>query len=337
MRGNSDLRFPPNAAVKAVSHTASIHRCLDFAQRAKYAGRMICTLLGSGTSHGIPVVACSCPRCLSADPRDRRLRASAYIRHAQDGVATSLLVDVGPDFREQALRAGVAAIDAILLTHSHADHLHGLDDIRVFSHRAAGVSSGGLPVYANRNTVRDVRERFSYIFRETQPGGGKPNIRLLPAEPFTPESPLKIGGIEAVYVPIQHGDLCAAGWVLTVSNADGARRSLAYLTDCNYISPESIDRIRRAVAGSAALGQAADGVLEHVIIDGLRIRPHVTHFSFDEALECAVKIGGAQTWITHICHDVSHADIAAYCAERNPSPDKPVLPAYDGLVLHVGE
>jgi phosphoribosyl 1,2-cyclic phosphate phosphodiesterase len=292
---------------------------------------MLCTLLGTGTSHGIPVIGCDCHVCSSNDPSDKRFRTSAYIsggssapQSLNEPRAASVLIDTGPEFRLQAIAHRIAAIDAVLITHSHADHIHGIDDLRIFSNTNPkhAAERKPLPLYSNAHTLKEIESRFSYIFKPTLEGGGKPNISVHGCEGFTPESPLVIGNLEIVYIPMLHGSLTVAGWL--ISEYIGAQKvSIAYLTDCNAISDESISLINRAA-------QMSTGRLVHVVLDGLRARPHSTHFSFDEALECAAKIGGEHTWITHICHDMNHEEITAYFMERSVGK---VLPAYDGLVL----
>ncbi|GMO65549.1 MAG: GPMC system MBL fold metallohydrolase [Treponemataceae bacterium] len=296
---------------------------------------MIFTLLGTGTSHGIPQIACDCAVCTSTDICDRRTRCSALIQaNAGSPGAKNILIDCAPDFHEQARHARITSIDALLLTHSHADHLHGLDDLRVFSHKFK--ASGGLPLYSNRKTLDDVKSRFSYVFKSTQQGGGKPNLRLIPCETFTYDNPLRIDGtnIEIVYIPIKHGEIICAGWVITETKRivysktswDFAHsldsHSVAYLTDCNFISDESIKKIKKAATN-----------LDYVIIDALRQRDHSTHFNFDQALECALKIGGKKTLFTHICHDTSHKDIAVWLSKKDTPPDMSFAPAYDGWTV----
>ena len=307
-------------------------------------------ILGSGTSHGVPVIACNCAVCRSADPRDKRYRASALLENEFEGKTWRVLIDVGPDFRTQALKAKLPALDAILLTHGHADHLHGLDDIRIFSHTkvpnsiskytdANGVAhptnefTKPMPIYANRPTIRIVREHFDYIFKRTQIGGGKPLVQLHKAEHLTPKNPLKIGGMEIIHIPMKHGKIDTAGWLVSAVGADGTKKSAAYLTDCNYVSPAAVLLINQNA-----------GVLVHAVIDGLRKEGHTTHFSFAQALALAELIKPSHTWTTHMTHDLSHADIIDYF--NGILPEFPelkkivadggsVLPAHDGLVLEV--
>lgn len=311
---------------------------------------MVLTILGSGTSHGVPVIACNCKVCKSADPRDKRYRASALLENEFEGKTWRVLIDVGPDFRSQALACGLPSLDAVLLTHGHADHLHGLDDIRIFSHTKVpnAVSkytdaSGNvhetneftkpMPIYANRSTLKITRGHFDYIFKRTQIGGGKPLVRLVKAESFSPKKPLKIGGMEIIPIPMKHGRVDTMGWLISARGTDGKKRSAAYLTDCNYVAPSSVRLIKENC-----------GVLAHAVIDGLRKNAHTTHFSFEDALSLAEEIKPRNTWTTHMTHDFGYEEIASYFKEilpRYPELKKivadggSVLPAHDGLRLEV--
>jgi phosphoribosyl 1,2-cyclic phosphate phosphodiesterase len=309
-------------------------------------------LMGTGTSHGMPVIACHCKACMSADPKDTRYRCSAYITHrGKDGRFTRLVIDTGPEFRLQALKYGIEGLDAVLLTHSHADHLHGLDDLRVFSHtypsdymRVAGVSDRslrsdkitcGLPVYTNPSAIIDIKNRFDYIFRKTLQGGGIPKLSLKDCSACTGENPLFIGGLRIIPVPLIHGNLSTTGFLISCLGKDDKLHSTAYLTDCSFISDESI-----------SLVTTYGGILDAVIIDGLRARPHPTHCNFDEALSYANRLAARQTWLIHICHDMCHEEIIQYV--NNHIPFYPNLsaiieaggsvgPGYDGLVVSSGE
>lgn len=314
------------------------------------------TLMGTGTSHGVPVIACDCQVCRSPDPHDKRMRASAYITHKEaNGEYTAIIIDTGPEFRMQCLRYGVKKADAVLLTHSHADHLDGLDDVRVFSHtssQGATTCMGketpglGLPVYGNANTLHDVQNRFDYIFKQTQLAGGKPKLRLVDCAQYSPSNPLWIGSVRIIPIAMMHGTVPSAGWLLSVApryaadggysgTADGSGagevHSFAYLTDLNYISGKSI----RLITDNC-------GILDALVIDGLRERHHSTHFTFREALECADKIGARNTYLTHICHSTSHEQITKWCKEhikdfanlkRITEQGGTVCPAYDGMAL----
>lgn len=266
-------------------------------------------ILGSGTSHGIPVIGCECPVCASTDPRDTRYRASALLRTGPD---TGILIDAGPEFRLQALRARLKRLDALLVTHAHADHIHGLDDVRIFTHER------DLPVYSSKHTLREIRERFDYVFKETQKGGGKPHIRLIPVEGGVP---FRVDGTDlyATAVPIMHGKLEIFGWRIG---------DTAYLTDCGEI-PESSAKLLTGI--------------KTLVIDALRERPHTTHFNFEGALEEIVKISPERALLTHICHDFSHEEIIRWVqnwlaangnresVRRFTAVGKKIEPAHDGL------
>ena len=297
---------------------------------------------GSGTSFGVPVIGCKCKVCTSTDVRDTRYRPSIYITERDEaGNENALLVDVGAEFRLQALKYGISKIDAVLCTHSHADHVHGLDDLRIFSHTAsasvesrlgAETKGEGLAIYANGSTLSDLRNRFSYIFTQTQAGGSKPKIALKAVDSYSIENPLKVKIFNIIPIPMLHGSLQTCGYLI-YSSSSKEKKSIAYLTDCSYISDESLEIIR-----------SYGGVVEHVIIDGLREKPHSTHCSFYEALEYANSIKAKNTWITHICHDMKHTEIQDYidnhiCDFPNLmtclSKGGKVSPAYDGLRLFV--
>jgi phosphoribosyl 1,2-cyclic phosphate phosphodiesterase len=268
------------------------------------------TVLGSGTSYGIPVLGCACPVCRSSDPRDKRTRASLFIEGRK---GEALVIDTGPEFRLQAIRAGITRLDAVLLTHAHADHIHGLDDVRPLSRDRP------LPVYGNRATLDELKERFSYVFRETQRGGGKPRLILSEVS-----GPFEIGGLRILPVPVKHGILDILGWrVDETGSADGISVSAVYLTDTSAIP-----------ASSAAL----IGTPDTLVIDGLRIRPNETHFSFEQAMDTAFHLGAKQVFLTHICHDYDHREIMDYCRnylKTRKIEDVSMEPAYDGLEIRL--
>ena len=255
------------------------------------AGRV--TFLGTGTSSGVPMIGCTCNVCRSADPRDKRLRPSIYVDvpgHA------SILIDTTPDFRQQALTAHIERIDAILFTHSHADHILGLDDIRRFN----WIQGGAIACYAAADTWESVRRTFHYAFDGLQrKGGGVPQI-----DPHTIDGPFAVRDVGVVPVPVWHGDALILGFRFG---------TFAYLTDCNRLD-------------DAAWG-LVDGV-ETLVIDALRDKPHTTHFTVDEALEVVARIKPHRAYMTHMSHDLGHAATTA----RLPAG---VELAYDGLVLDV--
>jgi phosphoribosyl 1,2-cyclic phosphate phosphodiesterase len=252
------------------------------------------TFLGTGTSHGVPMIGCECTTCRSADPHDRRLRPSVYIQ--TDG-GPRLLIDAGPDLRAQALAHAISRVDAILFTHGHADHILGLDDVRRFN----ALMGKRMPLYGERNTLAEIRRTFAYVFDANTPkGGGLPQLDLIEVE-----GPFSIGTAQIVPVPIWHGERPILGFRLG---------GFGYLTDCS------------------GLPEASWGLLHGLdvaVIGALRDRPHPTHFSLDQALEAARRIGARQTYFTHMCHDLAHA---ATC-ERLPAD---VTLAYDGLIVQVG-
>lgn len=287
--------------------------------------------LGTGTSHGIPVIGCDCKVCNSSDPRDKRYRCSAYVTTKDN---KHILIDCGPEFRMQALENHIKEVDAVLLTHSHADHLHGLDDLRifstVFSHAVTNpkvieqMKKPPIPIYTNANTLKDVENRFDYIFRPVRQGGGVAKIQL-----FAPEGTFDYGKTKITPVPMMHGTLNDVGWLLTETDDKGEKKSIAYLTDLNYIADSSIKLIKENC-----------GSLVHLVIDGLRIKEHSTHFSILEAMQCAAKIGAEHVWLTHLTHAHSHEEIIDYINKQIPKVPglkdcKSVLPAYDKLEIEI--
>lgn len=228
------------------------------------------TILGSGTSTGIPVVGCSCSVCCSADTRNQRTRCSALL-----GVSgRNILIDTSTDLRQQALRAGIQHIDAVLYTHCHADHVHGIDDLRSFNLR----TKDPIPVYGNPETLRRVKSLFSYIFDETVPYGYKPRLDL-----HSITGSFELFGLPIKPIPLQHGGMDVFGYRCG---------PVAYLTDCNLIPDRSMALLQN---------------LELLVLDGLRFKPHPTHFNITEAIEVAERIGAKRTLLTHLSHDVDHA------------------------------
>ena len=245
------------------------------------------TILGSGTSHGIPVLACKCPVCLSPDPRDKRWRSSIYIEGRE---GEKVVIDTGPEFRLQAIRANITALDAVFLTHSHADHIYGLDDVRPFCFE------NPIPVYANSFTLSELKSRFSYIFNISQMGGGKPRI-----VPIVAENPISIGNLVFTPVPVKHGVVDILGWKVSEGLS-----TFVYLTDTKIIPPSSFSFIR--------------GV-NLAIIGALRASVHETHFNFREAFKVAKQINAGYTYFTHICHNFSHIEIenifSSFCQQED--------------------
>ena len=251
------------------------------------------TILGSGTSHGVPMVGCECVVCRSTDPRDTRTRPSLYVQ-VEGG--PSILVDTSTDLRQQALARGVRRVDAILYTHSHADHIMGLDDIRRFN----ALQGGAIPAYADARTCADLRQTFAYVFDPPrQKGGGVPEVTLT-----TVEGPFNVGPVGIQPVPLEHGSRPILGFRFG---------NFAYLTDCSRIPGESWPLIEG---------------LDVLVLDALRHRPHPTHFTVAEALEVVDRVKPRQTYLTHICHDLPHA------ATNEALPSNVAL-AYDGLTVEI--
>jgi len=251
------------------------------------------TVLGSGTSHGVPMIGCSCAVCRSDDPRDRRTRPSI---HVAVGNGPSILIDTSTDLRTQALTHGVTKVDAILFTHSHADHIMGMDEVRRFN----AIKGGSIPAYADERTAGDLRRTFSYVFDPpSEKGGGIPQVTLK-----TVSGRFNVESIGVETVPIFHGSRPILGFRLG---------SFAYLTDCNRLADEAWSIL--------------DGV-DTLILDALRHRPHPTHFTVAEALEVVSRVKPRQTYFTHICHDLPHV-------ATNASLPAGVELAYDGLTFDV--
>jgi phosphoribosyl 1,2-cyclic phosphate phosphodiesterase len=232
------------------------------------------TLLGTGTSTGVPVVACACAVCRSTDPRDHRLRPSALLEW--DGRV--VLVDTSTDLRQQCLRHEIARVDAVLYTHAHADHILGLDDLRIFN----WLQRGAIPAYGAAATLAALRRTFAYAWDDTPVGGGKPALDLRPVD-----GPFDLLGRRVVPVPLQHGELTVLGFRI------GA---FAYLTDVSQIPATSYPLLRG---------------LEVLVLNALRPRPHPTHLHLEAALREARVIGARRTIFTHMGHDMPHRTVTA--------------------------
>jgi phosphoribosyl 1,2-cyclic phosphate phosphodiesterase len=230
------------------------------------------TFLGTGTSNGIPMIGCRCPVCTSPDPRDTRTRSSAVVR-VGDGV---VLIDTATELRTQALRWGLDRVDAVLMTHPHADHTGGFDDLRRFNE----LGGKHLPVYADPGTASVLRERYAYAFVDQYPFyGGKPDLVL-----HEVTGPFALPGTEVTPVPVLHGRLPILGYRFG---------DLAYVTDAKTVPPESIELLR--------------GV-DVLVLNALRERPHPTHLSVEEALRVIAAVGPREAWLTHVSHEMAHAD-----------------------------
>jgi phosphoribosyl 1,2-cyclic phosphate phosphodiesterase len=234
------------------------------------------TFLGTGTSHGVPMVGCTCATCRSTDPRDTRLRPSIYVD--VPGRAR-ILVDSATDLRQQALTYNVTRVDAVVYTHAHADHILGLDELRRFN----AIQKTSIPCYADARTWEALRKAFFYVFDGvSRQGGGVPQL-----EPREIRGPFEVAGVPIVPVPLLHGRTPILGLRFG---------SFAYLTDCSAIPDDSW----ALVAG-----------VETLVIDALRHKPHPTHFTVAEALVAVERIAPRRAYFTHMCHDLPHAETCA--------------------------
>ena len=253
-------------------------------------------ILGSGTSFGVPVVGCGCVVCTSPDPRDTRTRTAAIIE--LDG-GDRILIDSPPDLRMQLLRERIDHVDAVLYTHEHADHVHGIDDLRALS-----VRQGELPVYAGQHTADRLRVRFDYIFDpavQPPPGTSKPRLLLHVVEPY---QALPLAGATILPVQVDHGGTPVLGYRVG---------RMAYLTDAKRLPPATIDALRG---------------IEVLVLNALFDAPHPTHLSINEATALAQEIGARQTFLTHLTHHHAHQALA----ERLPEG---IAPAFDGLSVEL--
>jgi len=275
------------------------------------------TFLGTGTSQGVPMIGCGCEVCRSTDPRDKRLRASALI----DWCGMRILVDAGPDFRQQMLRAGVSHVDAILLTHNHKDHTGGLDDIRAFNYLERRASE----IFCEEYVEESLRKEYSYAFAEKKyPGAPEWHVNIIDARPFT----IRCGGPTEM-LSWESGK----GYTHTVIDLGEERSAeiipirgmhyklpvlgfrfgnIAYCTDMNHIPEEEFKKLEG---------------LDHFVINCVKHGKHISHYSLEEAVEVARRVGAKQSWLTHLSHQLPRYDeLAAMLPEG-------ILPAYDGLVL----
>ena len=248
------------------------------------------TFLGTGTSLGVPIIGCDCPVCTSTDPRDNRLRTSALIQYGH----LTLLIDAGPDFRQQMIRNHIKNIDAILLTHEHKDHVSGLDDIRAlnFLHHKA------IDIYAEKRVHDSIRQDFAYVFSIIQyPGIPQMKLHLIDPDPF------EIDGLPIVPIRVLHYKLPILGFRFG---------DFTYITDANYIDHEQMEKIK----GSKIL-----------VINALRWEPHLSHYSFPEVFKIIQEIGPEKAYLTHLSHQAGmHQDLL------KKMPDG-IEVAYDGLQI----
>ena len=254
------------------------------------------TLLGTGTSFGIPVIGCDCAVCASADPRDKRTRCAAVIEHE----GHTLLIDTPPELRLQLLAARVRMVDAVLFTHTHADHIAGIDDLRAFSDR----KGGDVPLYGSAETVAALRAGHRYIFDDgiqALPGTTKPRLSL---HEIAAGKRLRIGGVEVLPLAFPHGQATVFGFRFG---------DVAYVTDVKEVPPAARAELRG---------------LKLLVLNALRYKPHPTHLSIDDALAVVRDLAPERTLFTHLTHDTGHAALAA-------ALPRGVEPGYDGLSVEL--
>ena len=237
------------------------------------------TFLGTGTSVGVPVIGCECSVCRSPDPRNRRLRASVWLRAG----GLSLLVDSGPDLRQQALREGIGEVDGVLYTHAHLDHVAGFDDLRAFCWRR----NEPLPMHGTAECLATLKQMFGWAFSpdNVHQGYVKPAAWVV-------DGAFSYGALRITPLPVEHAAMETIGYMFEMPGA----RSLAYLPDVKRIPPTTMDLLRR---------------VDVLVLDALRPAPNPTHFSLDEALAAAAESRAGETWLTHLGHENEHAELAA--------------------------
>ena len=255
------------------------------------------TVLGSGTSTGVPMIGCTCSVCRSSNPRNKRLRASVWI----EWQGKSILVDTSTDFRHQALREQIPRIDAVLFTHPHADHIHGIDDLRAYNFK----QQASIPAYGHEWTCSELRAKFPYVFSGAiSEGGGLPQIDLHEFDPHVPE--IQVAGLPVIPLFLEHGSKHSVGYRFD---------SIAYVTDCSYIPKESLDRMRG---------------LSVLVLDCVRHAPHRTHFHLDQAIKTIEELKPQRTYLTHLNDEFDDEVWHQKWKEKLPHG---VSLAYDGLKI----
>lgn len=254
------------------------------------------TFLGTGTSVGIPMIGCHCPVCSSDDPRNTRRRSCLYVKTGQ----TAFVIDTPPDFRQQMLDASIESLDAVVFTHAHADHIFGFDDIRRFNTLTGTV----LPAYGDPETISHIRQIFDYIGTRPNPQGlFRPLIEFRPIT-----APFQIGDVTLTPLDIEHG-VKMTGYIL---ESKGTR--VGYVCDCHSIPEESLAKLTD---------------LDVMVLDALKYEPHPTHLSVAESVAYLQQIGARQSYLTHLCHHLDHAQLTS---ELPPG----IAVSYDGLTVRLG-
>lgn len=266
--------------------------------------------LGTGTSAGIPAIGCSCAVCMSPDPRDNRLRTAAALEFADpEGHPRTVLIDAGPDLRQQALRAGLTRCDAVLFTHNHVDHTFGVDELRRFN----AVMGAAIDIYAEPHTLSHLARVYQHIF-DRQANINDSFVATLISHRVAPAEPIDLFGLRFTPFRLLHGHLPIAGYRVEPSPGSPVAAPflpLAYCTDVSGIPPETWPHLRG---------------LRTLVLDALRHRRHPTHFTLEQAVNAAANIAADQTWFVHMAHDLGHAETDASLPEG-------MNLAYDGLTL----
>ena len=295
------------------------------------------TFLGTGTSQGVPVIACQCEVCRSADPRDKRFRASALVEH--NGL--TILIDAGPDFRSQMLAHDVRHLDAILLTHKHKDHTGGLDDVRSFNY----IDRKAAEIYCEEGVLETLRNDYAYAFADHKyPGAPEWHVHLIDERPFRVDTSQSSGELEWIHdkgyfyrqadgsllpsdnaiveAPHDHPDIIPIRGIHGQMPVLGFRfGNIAYITDMSELPESEMAKLQG---------------LEHLTLNTVSYKPHHSHFSLDETLELAHRIGARHTWLTHLSHTFPRheqfcRDLRDLCRERGIRSE--VQPAFDGLCI----
>lgn len=256
-------------------------------------------VLGSGTSHGVPMIGCECAVCKSNNPKNQRTRPSILVRNDLG----TILVDTTPELRLQSLANDIKRVDAVLITHTHADHIFGLDDLRRFN----DLSGQEMPVYGDANTLKDIRRTFPYIFMETQAGGGKPRITLHEVKPE-----FELFGISIQSFYVMHGRLPVLSYRFDQSATETlSAMSAAYVTDVSEIPPASLEKLAN---------------LDLLLLDAVRFDPHPTHFGLYQALDVIAELKPKRAYLTHLSHHFDHDAVNALLPPH-------VELSYDGLIV----
>ncbi len=250
--------------------------------------------LGTGTSHGIPMIGCNCPVCQSDDPKDKRTRCSIYIESNHENI----IIDTAPEFRLQCIANNIKQIDAVLFTHTHADHVVGLDDIRRF----CAIKASKIKCYSYAKAIRTLKQMFSYAFVDI--GQNYSERPKLDAQIIDPNSDFNINKTRITPLELYHGNDTILGYRIG---------NFAYCTDCSDIPHKTLDKLNQ---------------LDVLVLDALRYTPHPTHFNVAQAIEIAKKINAKTTYLTHIAHEIKHSELS----RKLP---KSILLAYDGLTINI--